>query len=53
MINILAQSMMTATRTGGTQVYDAPVKPEAKKKRWPNVPKWWLQSSPGNDTDQN
>lgn len=52
MINILAQSMMTATRTGGTQVRDTPVKTEVKKSRWPNVPKWWLQSSSGNDADQ-
>ncbi len=52
MMNILAHSMMTATRTGCTQVYDTPPKSDAKKSRWPNVPTWWLQSGRCIDLDK-
>jgi hypothetical protein len=52
MINILASSMMTATRTGCTKVYDAPSKSEAKKSLWSNVPTWWLQSGRCIDVDK-
>ncbi|MHA6264604.1 hypothetical protein ACXYMO_15510 [Arenibacterium sp. CAU 1754] len=42
MLNILASSFMTATRTGQVRVHDVPPKTTARRKRRWNAPSRWI-----------
>lgn len=43
MLNIYAQSFMTATRTGCVRMKDAPAaKPARQRRRWLPEGHWWL-----------
>lgn len=46
MINIYAQSFMTATRTGCVRMKDAPAaRQHGKRRRWLPKGHWWLNKS--------
>lgn len=46
MINVYAQSFMTATRTGCVRMKDTPpAKPATPRRRWLPLGHWWLSKS--------